>query len=48
MDRFTRSRENLSTEGPELCTGVVLGGADRSQGDKLHLTCEHIWAPFLY
>lgn len=48
MDRFTRSRENLSSEGPELSTGVVLGGIDRSQGDELEITSEHIWAPVLY
>lgn len=45
MDRFTRSRENLSSEGPELSTDVVLGSVDRSQGD---VTSEHIWAPVLY
>lgn len=29
---FTKSRENLSSKGPELPTGVMLGGVDRSQG----------------
>lgn len=38
----------MSSEGPELSTGVVLRGVDRSQGDKLDLTSEHIWALVLY